>query len=120
VYFGTPFQGTLNADFTTPIASLVGSLTRVHTNFVSDLRSYSSDKLPRLMMHFNKIRNEENIEVLVFIEKLSDGPARVVRCNGTQPTPIANMSSRRHGLPQLYHSHRQLCPSELTQIIETW
>jgi predicted HTH transcriptional regulator len=104
-----------------PIASIVGGLTRANTNFINDLKTFSSDKLPRLMMLFNSIRNEEKIEVLVFIEKLSDGPARVVRCNGrSKPAPMTNMSSRRHGLPQHYHSHHQLCPSELMQAIEIW
>ncbi|KAI9764705.1 MAG: hypothetical protein M1840_008097 [Geoglossum simile] len=101
VYFGTPFQGTLNADFTTPIVSIVGSLTGVNTSFVGDLRSFSSDKLPRLMMNFNNIRNEENIEVLVFIEKLSDGPTRVTtRASATLPftppvVPIGINASHR-------------------------
>ena len=120
-YFGAPFQGSRNADFMSPITSIVGTLTRENTNFVRDLKTYSSDKLPRLMMIFNNIRNEDKIEVLVFIEKQSDGPVRVVRCNGlSKPVPMTNTSSRRHGLPQHYHSHRQLCPSELMQAIEIW
>jgi hypothetical protein len=121
VYFGTPFQGSRNADLIAPIASMVGSLTRVNTNFVGDLKTFSSDKLPGLMMAFNNIRNEEKMEVLVFIEKLSDGPARVVRCNGrSKPASMANMFPRRHGLPQHYHSHHKLCPLELMQAIEIW
>ncbi len=79
VYFGTPFQGSGSADLMSPIANIVGGLTRVNTNFVNELKTFSSDKLPRLMMAFNNIRNEEKIEVLVFIEKLPDGPAKVVR-----------------------------------------
>ena len=90
VYFGTPFQGSRNADFLAPVASFVGSLTKVNTNFVADLKTFSSDKLPRLMMVFNNIRNEEKIDVLVFIEKLSDGPTRVVCCNGqSKPVPVS-------------------------------
>jgi hypothetical protein len=104
-----------------PIASMVGGLTRATTSFVGDLKTFSSDKLPRLMMVFNNIRNEEKIEVLVFIENLSDGPARVVRCNRlSKPALMTNMSSRRHGLPQHYRSHHQLCLSELMQAIEIW
>jgi hypothetical protein len=92
VYFGTPFQGSRNADFMAPIASVVGSLTRVNTNFVGDLKTFSSDKLPQLMMVFNNIRNEEKIDVLVYIEKLSDGPAKVVRCNRqSNPAPMTNI-----------------------------
>ena len=120
-YFGTPFQGSRNADFMAPIASIVGSVTRVNTSFIGDLKTFSSDKLPRLMMLFNNIRNEEKIEVLVFIEKLPDGPAKVVRSSGrSKPAPMTNVSSRRHGLPQHYHSHHQLCLSKLMQAIEIW
>lgn len=78
VYFGTPFQGSRNADIMAPIASLYGSLTRVNTSFIGEMRTFSADKLPSLMMAFNNIRNEEKIEVLVFVEKLADGPAKVV------------------------------------------
>ncbi len=78
VYFGTPFQGSVNADILAPIASLYGSLTRANTNFIKEMKTFSADKLAPLMMAFNNIRNEEDIEVLVFIEKLSDGPTRVV------------------------------------------
>ena len=79
-YFGTPFQGSLNADFMAPIATFYGTLTRATTSFFGDLKTFSRDKLPQLMMDFNNIRNEEQIEVLVFIENLLDGPTRVVGC----------------------------------------
>ncbi len=64
----------------TPIVSLYGSLTRVNTNFIGEMKTFSADKLAPLMMRFNNIRNEENIDVLVFIETRSDGPSRVVSC----------------------------------------
>src|SRR4051812_23739787 len=79
-YFGAPFQGSRSADFMAPLASLYGSITRASTSFVGDLKTFSSDKLPSLMMLFNSIRNEEGIEVLVFIENLPDGPSKVVSC----------------------------------------
>ncbi|KAH0559489.1 hypothetical protein GP486_003997 [Trichoglossum hirsutum] len=84
VYFGTPLQGTLNAGLTTPVVSLVGGLTRVQTNFLSDSKLFSK-KLPQLMMNFNSIRNEEDIEVLVFIEHLLDGPTRTTRISAALP-----------------------------------
>jgi hypothetical protein len=80
-YFGTPFQGSRNADFLTPFVSILGGLTRVNTNFVGELKTFSSNKLPTLMMAFNRIRVEEKIEVLVFVEKQPEGPAKVVRPN---------------------------------------
>ena len=121
VYFGTPFQGSRNADFMAPLISLVGSLTKANTNFISDLKTFPSNRLPQLMMVFNSIRKEEDIEVLVFIEKLPDGPVKVVRCNRrSKPASITNTSSRQHGLPQRYHSRQKFCPSKLMQAIETW
>ena len=78
-YFGTPFQGSRNADFLTPFVTVLGGITRMNTNFVGELKTFSSNKLPSLMMVFNNIRLEEGIEVLVFVEKQPEGPAKVVR-----------------------------------------
>ncbi|KAL5346054.1 hypothetical protein ACLOAV_009085 [Pseudogymnoascus australis] len=86
VYFGTPFQGSINADFTAPLANLVGTFTRSSTNYLGEMRTSHANKLAPLMMGFNNIRNEEEIEVLVFVEKLSDGPTRVTtRTSATLP-----------------------------------
>ena len=76
-FFGTPFQGSRNADFLSPFATFVAGITRANTNFLEDMRTYSSD-LPELMMIFNNVKTEEDIEVLLFIEKKNDGPTRVV------------------------------------------
>ncbi len=80
-YFGTPFQGSRNADFLTPFVSVLGGFTRMNTNFVGELKTFSSNKLPNLMMIFNNLRVEEGIEILVFTEKQPEGPAKVVRPN---------------------------------------
>jgi hypothetical protein len=101
VYFGTPFQGSRNADIMTPIASIYGGLTGVSANFIGEMKTFSADRLAPLMMVFNNIRNEEKIDVLVFIEKLSDGPARVTtRTSATLPftpavVPIGINASHR-------------------------
>lgn len=120
VYFGTPFQGSLNADFTAPFANLVGTFTRSSTNYLGEMRTSHANKLAPLMMGFNNIRNEEEIEVLVFVEKLSDGPTRVVSSKRPDSASKTNLSSRQPELRRHYHSLPQLCPSELTQTIETW
>jgi hypothetical protein len=64
------------------VTVLVG-ITRVNTNFIGELKTFSSNKLPNLMMVFNNIKAEEAIEVLVFVGKLPEGPSRVIR-----PDPI--------------------------------
>jgi hypothetical protein len=65
----------------TPFVTLLAGITSVNTNFVGDLRTFSSNKLPNLMMVFNNIRKEEDIEVLVFVEKQAEGPSKVVCAN---------------------------------------
>jgi predicted HTH transcriptional regulator len=76
-FFGTPFQGTRNADLTSAVGSLIGTLSGMNTNFLHNLKT-SSRELPKLTMLFNNIKTEEGIEVLVFVEKRRDGPSKVV------------------------------------------
>jgi hypothetical protein len=88
VYFGTPFLGSRNADFLSPFVAILAGITSLQGNFVGDLKTFSSNKLPKLMMVFNNIRKEEGIEVLVFVEKQAEGPSKVVGGNPclTYPT----------------------------------
>ncbi|KAH8665220.1 hypothetical protein BGZ60DRAFT_516466 [Tricladium varicosporioides] len=84
-FFGVPFQGSSNADFISPVASIISGLTRMNTNFVKDLKT-SSQELPALNMMFNRIKTEENIGVLLFTEKKADGPSKITtRTSGTIP-----------------------------------
>ncbi|RDL35947.1 uncharacterized protein BP5553_06559 [Venustampulla echinocandica] len=84
-FFGTPFQGSRNADFISPVASIISGITRMNTNFITDLKT-SSRELPELNMLFNHIKTEENFEVLLFVEKKADGPSKVTtRTSGTIP-----------------------------------
>jgi hypothetical protein len=76
-FFGTPFQGSRNGDLLAPLAGLVAGITRMSTSFVDDMKTYSKD-IPSLMMMFNRIRTEEEIEVLLFVEGKQDGPSKVV------------------------------------------
>ena len=76
-FFGTPFQGSRNADFVSPVAGIVAGISRMSTSFINDMKT-SSKELPNLMMLFNNIKTEENIEVLLFTEKRADGPSKVV------------------------------------------
>jgi hypothetical protein len=78
VYFGTPFQGSRNADTMAPLIHAYGTLTRTGSSFVNEMRTSTAHGNAPLMMRFNNIRNEESIDVLVFIEKLPDGPSKVV------------------------------------------
>jgi hypothetical protein len=82
-FFGTPFQGSRNADLMSPVASVLSRATTVatfhkrHSNFLDEMKTNSKD-LPKLTMLFNNIKNEEGIETLIFVEKRADGPAKVV------------------------------------------
>lgn len=76
-FFGVPFQGSGNADWMSPVATLLGSFTNKTSSYLPDLKT-NSKSLPNLSMAYNRIKTEENIETLVFIEKKNDGPSRVV------------------------------------------
>jgi hypothetical protein len=119
-FFGTPFQGSRNADFMSPVMSLIGTFSRTHTNFIDDMRTSSRD-LPKLTMLFNNIKTEEEIETLVFVEKRTDGPSKVVRvATHRKVHQLLTFNFRRHELPQFYHSKQKSRPLKLMQTIVVW
>lgn len=119
-FFGTPFQGSRNADFMSPVMSLIGTFSKMNTNFLDDLKTSSRD-LPKLTMLFNNIKTEEGIEALVFVEKKADGPSKVV-CVATHRRLLwfLTFNCRRHELPQFYHSKQKSRPLKLMQTIVVW
>ena len=119
-FFGTPFQGSRNADFMAPVTGLVGTFARLNTNFLDDMRT-SSKELPRLTMLFNNIKTEEGIEALVFVEKKTDGPSKVVReATHRRMHRFLTCNFRQHELLQSYLSKQKLRPLKLMQTIVVW